>query len=296
MIPKISILIPAYEDGKRLEGLLRSIEEQTEKDYQVIISDDSESDDCKKVARKFSNRMALTYLPHKRGKTAAANWNNLLRYAPGKIIKFMHQDDWFAEPESLKKMVDLLEESGCSFAFSGWKLVNASNYVYGFISPEQERNLRENIDNLFLGNCIGAPSDTIFYKNEVLFDEEMRWAVDIDFYLQYLHCRPGFALTREPLVCIEQHDGQVTKQVQNDDAINLREFEKIFQKYSLDNVTMFCEYMLKIRMRRQKYITMKDLQGCRTNKVISLWFRERINYYKSSMKKRILKIFHGKIE
>ena len=31
MIPKISILIPAYEDGKRLERLLRSIEEQTGK-------------------------------------------------------------------------------------------------------------------------------------------------------------------------------------------------------------------------------------------------------------------------
>ena len=164
MIPKISILIPAYEDGKRLERLLRSIEEQTEKDYQVIISDDSESDDCKKVARKFSNRMALTYLPHKRGKTAVANWNNLLRYAPGKIIKFMHQDDWFAEPESLKKMVDLLEESGCSFAFSGWKLVNASNYVYGFISPEQERNLRENIDNLFWATALELQVIRFFTK------------------------------------------------------------------------------------------------------------------------------------
>jgi glycosyltransferase involved in cell wall biosynthesis len=41
MNPKISICIPTYKQVDKLEVLLRSIDSQTFRDFEVIVSDDS---------------------------------------------------------------------------------------------------------------------------------------------------------------------------------------------------------------------------------------------------------------
>ena len=48
------------------------------------------------------------------------NWNKSLSEAQGEYIKIMFSDDWFTAPDSLEKMVSLLDRSPeASLAFCG---------------------------------------------------------------------------------------------------------------------------------------------------------------------------------
>jgi len=66
---KMSIAIPTWESyGKGnefLDDLFRTIEIQSFKDYEVVVSDHSKNDDLVKVISKFQNKFNLLYVKMK---------------------------------------------------------------------------------------------------------------------------------------------------------------------------------------------------------------------------------------
>ena len=48
----ISIVIPTLNEEKYLSKLLKSIKNQTFKDYEIIVSDNNSKDNTKKIAKK----------------------------------------------------------------------------------------------------------------------------------------------------------------------------------------------------------------------------------------------------
>ena len=53
----ISIIIPAYNEGKYLPKLLKCIKDQTYKNYEVIVADADSKDKTKEIAKKFGCRI-----------------------------------------------------------------------------------------------------------------------------------------------------------------------------------------------------------------------------------------------
>ena len=53
----ISVIIPTYNREKSLKRCLRSLENQTFKDFEVIICDDGSSDNTKKVVNYYRKTM-----------------------------------------------------------------------------------------------------------------------------------------------------------------------------------------------------------------------------------------------
>lgn len=58
MKPRVSILLPAYRAPVTLAGALRSVERQTERDWECVVVDDGSSDGTAAVARAFAARDA----------------------------------------------------------------------------------------------------------------------------------------------------------------------------------------------------------------------------------------------
>ena len=49
---KISLIVPVYNKAKFLDRSLSSIENQTEKNAQIIVIDDGSTDESKKICKK----------------------------------------------------------------------------------------------------------------------------------------------------------------------------------------------------------------------------------------------------
>ena len=131
-MPKVSICIPAYRDREGLERLLKSIVEQTFTDHEVIVSDDvaganaaSLEDFVSSYSKKLGNK--LIYKKHISTGRPGDNWNSSIEGASGEYIKMMLHDDWFADKNSLKEYVSLLENTDAPLAFSGtWEVSSGS--------------------------------------------------------------------------------------------------------------------------------------------------------------------------
>ena len=267
-MPKVSICIPAYKNPSGIARLLASVHSQTYADYEVIITDDSPDESVKTVALESGITDIRYYKNHKR-MGATANWNEAVRYATGEYIKIMHHDDWFSDENSLKEFVAMLEEHPkVNLAFCGtWQVTlseegaETQERFSRHISREHCELITEDWRNLFLGGYIGAPSATIYRNTGVEYEEQLKWLVDVEFYMRLLRENPGFVHTKRPLICIGVSSNQLTEQCIDDGELNIFEYGFLYREFALQDVWEYRNKFIQIALRyKMPYKVLKAYQ------------------------------------
>lgn len=175
---EISICIPTYEmHGLATEMLTRNfkmLKKQTFKNFEVIISDNSEDNVIRNLCTDPQYKsLNINYFPNPR-KGLSPNVNEAMKNASGKLIKILHMDDYLADENSLQDIIDNFK--------SNW-LVTGCGHDYGdgkIIKPHFPKYNKK----IFLGkNTIGSPSVlTITNEGQLMFDEKLTWMNDCDYY------------------------------------------------------------------------------------------------------------------
>jgi glycosyltransferase involved in cell wall biosynthesis len=94
MTPKVSIVIPAYNNVQYLAETLDSVLNQTYEDYEVVIADHSSVDGTMEVIERYRSHPKLRILsPTPVGGGAQANWNRVSSEAKGTYLKLVCGDD-----------------------------------------------------------------------------------------------------------------------------------------------------------------------------------------------------------
>jgi FkbM family methyltransferase len=235
---KVSICIPAYNQPDCLRRTLESIRSQSYHDYEVIITDDSTNSLVQEVAQQFLSDSRYQYYKNVKRKGTPGNWNEGIRHAKGSLIKLLHHDDWFIDGDSLAEYVRLLDEKPeANLAFSAAVAFDSAQHRLFVHQPSasQIAELTEEPGCLFWGNFVGAPSATIFRRQDnMYFDEQLKWLVDIEFYIRMLNQNPHFAFSERPIIGITAvSDHQVTTEVAKDMGLQLRENLYVYEKLKL---------------------------------------------------------------
>ncbi|MCE7079786.1 glycosyltransferase family 2 protein [Streptomyces sp. ST2-7A] len=102
-LPRVSVVIPNYNYAGPLELCLASLDAQTLRPYEVIVSDDASTDDSVEVARRFGCRV----LRAERNAGVSAARNRGAAAARGDILFFLDSDQALS-PDSLENAVRLL--------------------------------------------------------------------------------------------------------------------------------------------------------------------------------------------
>lgn len=226
---KVSICIPTYQSPITLERLLESIFAQTYADYEVIVSDDSSDDGVKNVVGKFSDER-LKYFHNPSPLGTPQNWNNAVRHASGDYIKIMHHDDWFINNDALAIMVRWMEQSNADFVFcqsAGEGANKPSEDIVMFY-------IGERLPFLLYRNVIGAPSATMYKRTNLYYDANIKYYVDVDFYIQYISCHKCKYIPQK-LIQIGTTSVRVTDAVVMDRDFIYNEFQYAFLKLWNDN-------------------------------------------------------------
>lgn len=197
-MPKISVVVPIYgmDNGEKLlKRNLDSIVSQTFKDYEIIISDDSEDDYLKIFCKKYP----VKYFKNPGLHSMGSNSNYGISKATGDIIKILYQDDYFYNENSLAAIKRYFT-GGASWFVTGCvhdNGVELFNPHEPFYSESQ--------------NTIGSPS-VLAFKREVeeRFDPQFHWVLDLDLYKR-LHRNYGKPkILKNINVVIGIHKGQQT--------------------------------------------------------------------------------------
>ena len=120
----ISIIIPIYNQAKKITKTLASIAQQSYSDYEVIIVNDGSSDSVEKVFTNYSKNLETNnhYLfINQTNQGAPAARNRGFQEASGDYLFFCDADA-VLKPQALEIMLNALEQnSGVSYVYSSFK-------------------------------------------------------------------------------------------------------------------------------------------------------------------------------
>ena len=112
-MPKISIIMPAYNSGKYISDAIESVLSQTFKDWELIIIDDGSTDITPELARKYAMRDKRIKVVSQQNTGTVTARNNGIMAARGKYIFPLDADDKIA-PECLRRLYDIITTTNYS--------------------------------------------------------------------------------------------------------------------------------------------------------------------------------------
>ena len=193
-----------------LQKNLSSILLQNRQPYEVIISDHSTDDEVKNTAEKWKEFLPIRYFREENIGIISSNLNNCVANATGDIIDFMLQDDFYFQPNSLQKRLEILGDAHWAVSATLHYNVEKDLYYWHLI-PEYRTDI-------YLGfNSIGSPSLlTMKREGAPLFDDKLFMLTDCDYYKQ-LYDKFGLPKTSSEITVIScMWEGQSQKGVSQD--------------------------------------------------------------------------------
>lgn len=100
---RFSIVIPAYNSAGYIENALKSVTQQTCKDYELIVVCDSCTDNTEEIAKGYGAK-TITVNYHRDGLTRNAG----IDAAQGDWILFIDDDDWWLRDDVLEQLSEKL--------------------------------------------------------------------------------------------------------------------------------------------------------------------------------------------
>ena len=101
-VPAVSVIIPIYNAEKYIEQCLKSLLNQTLKNFEVIVIDDCSTDNSAKIVEKFMDlqdwqeRFSFAQISPNTGRPGIPR-NIAIKHAKGKYIYFLDSDDFLDE-------------------------------------------------------------------------------------------------------------------------------------------------------------------------------------------------------
>lgn len=109
-MPKVSIILPAYNVGRYIPEAIRSLQAQTLSDFEVIVINDGSSDNTLVQLKIIESNDYRIKLVSRTNTGIVGALNEALGYCTGQFIARMDGDD-ISLPERLQRQVSFLEEN-----------------------------------------------------------------------------------------------------------------------------------------------------------------------------------------
>lgn len=218
-MPKVSIAIPTWESHGRgqefLDDLLGTIQIQTLKDIEVIVSDHSVDNDVKVVVNSYAESgLNIKHFRNTENRgNGPANTNTAIDLCTGEIVKVMFQDDFFYDDEALEKIYDALTQSDKEWLVCGCNHTNDDGEsFYWTLMPEWNDNILQGV------NTISSPSVMAFKRERVdqRFDESLTMMMDCEMYYRMKKNYGDPVYLHDDLVTNRMHDKQISSMYTDD--------------------------------------------------------------------------------
>ena len=197
--PKISVVVPVYNAERFLDRCMKSIYDQTFRDYEIILVNDGSKDKSLDICRAYAEKDPRVKVIDKENGGAGSARNAGIEAARGDYIAFPDVDDWF-ESNMYEELYNLAISGDYDVVFSGanyYKQLPDGGLSYSrtvnceAVSYKTKEDCRTNVMTFF-------PTSTIFdvpwnklYRRSVATENNIRFSdtrrcqdamFNIDFY------------------------------------------------------------------------------------------------------------------
>lgn len=93
VLPKISVLMPVFNSARYVQSAVRSVLDQSERDFELVVIDDGSSDGSTELLRTLAVTDSRIRLTTRENRGLIATRNELLTQAHGELLAWMDSDD-----------------------------------------------------------------------------------------------------------------------------------------------------------------------------------------------------------
>ena len=203
-MPRVSVIIPAYNAAATIAGTVDTIIRQTFQDFEIICVDDGSTDRTLAIVRQYGDRVRLVEQPNS-GPAAARN--NGARHSSGEYLAFLDADDLWM-PQFLERSVAALDADpalslvycNCALADSEGVALDTSLVGDGFDHPPSLNELLTRLWPIMPSAALVRRSayDACGGYRDALKGASFRFE-DVDFWIKMREQGP-FSYIAEPLI------------------------------------------------------------------------------------------------
>ncbi|MGL5568826.1 MAG: glycosyltransferase family 2 protein [Cetobacterium sp.] len=190
---KITVIIPVYNKVKYISRCLKSVLNQSYSNFEIIIVNDGSNDGSKELCEKFALEDSRISLINTKNKGVSSARNIALKIATGDYIQFIDSDDYISE-KMFEELVEKVEKEKVEIIISGITKVDEVGNILSEKNPKKTgiRNkyifFKNFCEEQYSSGLYGAISNKfikreIIVENNLFFNEEIKLAEDLDFYL-----------------------------------------------------------------------------------------------------------------
>jgi glycosyltransferase involved in cell wall biosynthesis len=227
--PLVSVIMPAYNAAAFIAESIRSVQQQSHLEWELLVIDDASNDGTSEVVEAFQekdDRIKLHVLPTNQGAGFARNIG--IKAATGDFISFLDADDIW-KPQKLEKQLEVMQEENFQVCFSSYELMN-----------EDGQSLNKQIKALdilpfdklkkanYIGNLTGIYSARALGK---IYCPLIRKRQDWGLWLLAVQKAGGAKGIQEPLAIYRERKGSISQNKMEMLQYNYRVYRKVL-KYS----------------------------------------------------------------
>ena len=202
-LPKISIIVPSYNQGQFLQETILSIIDQQYPDLELFIIDGGSSDNSVEIIKKYEHNITWWVSEKDKGQSHAINKG--LSKISGEIVSWVNSDDLLTQG-TLHKVAEYFSQlpSDVGLIHGGSTLFDAKKEIkndWGYINPSLERNLAG----------MAFPQPSAFFLKKYLhvvggnLKEELHYGMDYDLFCR-LACVCKFVSVKDIFSKYRLHD------------------------------------------------------------------------------------------
>jgi glycosyltransferase involved in cell wall biosynthesis len=194
-LPSVSVCIPVYRGEQFLAETIRSVLDQTYRDFELVVLDNASPDDSGRIARSFDDHRIrvetnLTTLPQ------PENWREAVRLCRAPLIKLLCADD-LLHPRCLEYQVGPMEaDPGLAVVAARRHMIDERSRVLvprrGLIGLTGVRSSVEVARHVVRSgaNPIGEPGGVLFRRAHYFavggWRPDHRFVMDLDLWVRLL--------------------------------------------------------------------------------------------------------------
>ena len=107
--PKVSIVLPSYQNQRFIQRTVESALAQTYPDFELVIADHSSTDGTWEAVQQYASDPRVRLLRTPAGGGAERNWNRVSEQAQGEYLKLLCGDD-VVYPSCVERQVEALDQ------------------------------------------------------------------------------------------------------------------------------------------------------------------------------------------
>ena len=187
-MPKISVIIPAYNAERTIEETIQSVQLQTFEDLEIIVINDGSKDKTEELVQNIQDDRLQIFSYENGGLPVARNRG--ISHARSEFIAFLDADDLWTTDKLELQLAALQQqpEAGVAYSWTCFMNVDERGKPVSFLPSSQYAFAGKVYKQLLISDFIHSGSNTLIRKKAIdtvgEFDPTLKSCEDWDYWLR----------------------------------------------------------------------------------------------------------------